>query len=98
MCPAHSTSTRGLSTASGGRALTHEHPRTGPSGKPRVSHYTLPSNACLLLGVRRIRTTSYHPISNGLVERMHRQLKAAIKCHATDRWTDTLPTVSPRDP
>ncbi|KAG8185162.1 hypothetical protein JTE90_005141 [Oedothorax gibbosus] len=51
------------------------------------------SSLSKLLGVRRIRTTSYHPISNGLVERMHRQLKAAIKCHATDRWTDTLPTV-----
>ncbi|KAG8184493.1 hypothetical protein JTE90_002340 [Oedothorax gibbosus] len=31
--------------------------------------------------------------SNGLVGRKHRRLKAAIKCHATDIWTDTLPTV-----
>lgn len=46
-----------------------------------------------LLGVHRIRTTSYHPISNGIVERMHRQLKAAIKCHATERWCEVLPTV-----
>uniref|UniRef100_A0A1X7UUW4 Integrase catalytic domain-containing protein n=1 Tax=Amphimedon queenslandica TaxID=400682 RepID=A0A1X7UUW4_AMPQE len=27
-----------------------------------------------------IRTTAYHPIANGLVEHLHRQLKAAIKC------------------
>ena len=46
-----------------------------------------------LLGVRKIRTTSYHPISNGLVERLHRQLKAAIKCHSTERWSETLPTI-----
>ena len=29
----------------------------------------------LRLGSKRIRTTSYHPIANGLVERFHRQLK-----------------------
>ncbi len=34
-----------------------------------------------LLGSSRIRTTAYHPIANGMVERFHRQLKASIKCH-----------------
>ena len=33
-----------------------------------------------ILGTQRTRTTAYHPIANGLVERLHRQLKAAIKC------------------
>ncbi|XP_018377617.1 PREDICTED: uncharacterized protein LOC108770484 [Trachymyrmex cornetzi] len=33
------------------------------------------------------------PGSNGTVERFHRQLKAAIRCHENDRWTETLPTV-----
>ena len=28
------------------------------------------------LGTTRIRTTAYHPIANGLVERFHRQLKS----------------------
>jgi hypothetical protein len=28
------------------------------------------------------RTTAYHPAANGLVERFHRTLKAAIMCHA----------------
>ena len=46
-----------------------------------------------LLGTNRIRTTSYHPASNGLVERLHRQLKAAIKTHNNTRWTEVLPLV-----
>ena len=46
-----------------------------------------------MLGSRHIRTTAYHPAANGMVERFHRQLKAAIRCHADDRWSDTLPTI-----
>ena len=46
-----------------------------------------------LLSTTRIRTTSYHPASNGLVERLHRQLKAAIKTHNNLRWTEVLPLV-----
>lgn len=46
-----------------------------------------------LLGIHRTRTTAYHPSSNGIIERFHRQLKAAIRCHNTDRWTEVLPTV-----
>ena len=45
-----------------------------------------------LTGMHRIRTTSYHPPSNGLVERFHRQLKAALKCH-DNVWTQALPLV-----
>ena len=47
-----------------------------------------------LLGAKRIRTTSYHPIANGLIERYHRQLKASLKAQANPtRWTDVLPMV-----
>lgn len=46
-----------------------------------------------MLGITHLRTTAYHPQSNGIIERFHRQLKAAIKCHQTNRWTDILPTV-----
>ncbi|KMQ86466.1 pol polyprotein [Lasius niger] len=46
-----------------------------------------------LLGAKHLRTTAYHPQANGMVERLHRQLKAAIKCHGSDRWTEVLPTV-----
>ena len=40
------------------------------------------------------RTTSYHPQSNGMVERFHRQLEAAIMAHESPNpWTITLPAV-----
>lgn len=45
-----------------------------------------------LTGTTHIRTTAYHPASNGMVERFHRQLKAAIRCHQS-RWTEALPAV-----
>ena len=46
------------------------------------------------LGTTRIRTTSCHPAANGLVERFHRQLKAALFCHAhPERWLLQLPLV-----
>ena len=38
---------------------------------------------CRLPGVMHLRMSAYHPASNGMVERLHRQLKAAIKCHDT---------------
>ncbi|KAG7310988.1 hypothetical protein JYU34_003841 [Plutella xylostella] len=46
-----------------------------------------------LIGASHHTTTSYHPAANGLVERLHRQLKAAITCHVNSRWTETLPLV-----
>ena len=46
-----------------------------------------------LAGTTHFRTTAYHPAANGMVERFHRQFKAAIKCHRHARWTETLPTV-----
>ncbi|XP_064463141.1 uncharacterized protein LOC135374070 [Ornithodoros turicata] len=47
-----------------------------------------------LLGVHHISTTAYHPSSNGLVERFHRQLKASlIAREAQTSWVDHLPVV-----
>ncbi|GFT23917.1 hypothetical protein TNCV_3207691 [Trichonephila clavipes] len=45
-----------------------------------------------MLGIQRIQTTPYHPSSNGMVERLHRTLKQAIRCHDT-KWTESLPVV-----
>ena len=47
-----------------------------------------------ILGIKRIRTTSYHPASNGMIERFHRQLKAAL-CSYPDqqRWSEYVPVV-----
>ncbi|XP_064464744.1 uncharacterized protein LOC135376101 [Ornithodoros turicata] len=39
-------------------------------------------------------TTAYHPCSNGLVERLHRQLKAALKTSEfPERWSEHFPLV-----
>ncbi|GFS77053.1 transposon Tf2-8 polyprotein [Trichonephila clavipes] len=46
-----------------------------------------------LLGVQKCRTTGYHPQANGMIEELHRPLKRAIKCHATERWTEVLPII-----
>ncbi|KAF8789732.1 Gag-Pol polyprotein like [Argiope bruennichi] len=47
------------------------------------------------LGSQRIRTISYHPASNGMVERFLRQLKDAVRCYclSTPRWTSILSMV-----
>ena len=51
-------------------------------------------NLCNQFGIIRNRTTSYHSQSNGMVERFHRQLKAAIIAHESPNpWTITLPAV-----
>lgn len=46
-----------------------------------------------LLGVHHIQTTAYHPASNGMIERWHRTLKAALTAHLSPHWTDLLPVV-----
>ena len=51
-------------------------------------------NLMRLIGTKQIRTTSYHPISNGLIERFHRHLKAALKCQTTpNNWVSLLPMI-----
>lgn len=47
-----------------------------------------------LLGVHHIRTTSYHPAANGMIERFHRQLKAAVRASPDPQsWVDFLPII-----
>lgn len=46
-----------------------------------------------LIGSTHFHTTAYHPQANGMVERLHRQLKTAIRCHQSGQWTKVLPTV-----
>lgn len=43
-------------------------------------------------GIVHHKTTSYHPASNGMIERWHRSLKAALMCH-DESWTTALPMV-----
>ena len=49
---------------------------------------------CRALGSKHVQTTAYHPQANGMVERFHRQLKAALRarCSGAD-WLEHLPWV-----
>ena len=44
------------------------------------------------VGFARVRTTAYHPQSNGFVERVHRTLKAALRSKQAS-WIRSLPIV-----
>ncbi len=47
-----------------------------------------------LLGIKHVQTTACHPQSNGMVERTHGQLKAALRARlAGSRWPEHLPWV-----
>jgi transposase InsO family protein len=46
-----------------------------------------------LFGFELCHTTSWHPAANGAVERLHRQLKAAIMAHTDKNWIEALPLV-----
>ncbi|KFD60497.1 hypothetical protein M514_27333 [Trichuris suis] len=47
------------------------------------------------LGIQLAPTSAYHPQANGMVERLHRQLKGALAAHAlaSRNWIDALPLV-----
>jgi transposase InsO family protein len=47
------------------------------------------------LGIEKRRTTSYHPASNGAVERQHRRLKASLRCKIKSQkdWVNDLPLI-----
>ncbi|XP_064470352.1 protein NYNRIN-like [Ornithodoros turicata] len=51
------------------------------------------TNLMRILGTKRSRTTAYHPASNGLVERLHRQLKVALRAAQHTPWPEALPLV-----
>ena len=49
---------------------------------------------CRERGIQHAPTTSFHPQSNGMVERLHRQIKDAIRARGGSRdWADHLPWV-----
>lgn len=52
------------------------------------------AECCKLLGIEHHTTTAYHPQANGMVERLHRQLKASLKARTTSpNWFAELPMV-----
>ena len=49
---------------------------------------------CSEYGVRHIPTTAFHPQANGMLERLHRQMKDALHARgSTAYWADHLPWV-----
>ena len=47
-----------------------------------------------LLGTKNIHTTAYHPQANGMVERLHRSLKASLRAELTGtNWLEHLPLI-----
>ncbi|CAH8562835.1 unnamed protein product [Schistosoma haematobium] len=68
-------------------------PSTVTTDRGQQFESALFSSLTRLLGTERIRTNAYHPASNGLVERFHRQLKSALRAHENDDWYETLPLV-----
>ena len=52
------------------------------------------AGVCRRLGMAHNKTTAYHPQSNGMVERVHRQLKEGLTARSADTdWPDHLPWV-----
>ena len=65
---------------------------TSDRGPQFTSH--LWSGLNKLLGIESFTTTAYHPQANGMVERLHRQLKASLKARlSSPNWMDELPLV-----
>jgi transposase InsO family protein len=68
------------------------HVLTSDSGPQFVSEVW--TTVCQQLGIFHKTTTAYHPQANGLVERLHRQLKEALRARlAGMEWEQHLPWV-----
>ena len=69
-------------------------PSTISSDRGRQFESQLWTSLMQLLGCKHLQTTSYHPITNGIIERFHRQLKSSLRGHTpTVHWTEALPLV-----
>jgi len=64
------------------------------SDRGRQFTSSLWAHVCQQLGIQHSLTTAYHPQSNGMVERCHRQIKDSLRARlAGARWPEHLPWV-----
>ena len=63
-------------------------PKQIHSDKDSNSESKLFSQLCHMLGVRKIRTTSFHPSSNGFIERWKRTLQKSLKLYTHQNQRD----------
>jgi cleavage and polyadenylation specificity factor subunit 1 len=68
-------------------------PQTITTDQGRQFESQLFQSLAKLCGVQLSRPTAHHPAANGLVDRFHRTLKAAITCHVDPNWTEEFPLV-----
>lgn len=68
-------------------------PLTIITDQGRQFESSLFNELCQLLNIKHWRASPYHPQSNGMVERLHRTLKAALTCKEVTNWTDHLPLI-----
>ena len=69
-------------------------PDTITSDRGSVFTSSLWNQLATRMGVTTNTTTSYNPEANGMVERLHRSLKAALMARSTsDKWKQELPWV-----
>ena len=69
-------------------------PSTIVTGRGRQFESHLWKNLMSFIGSKWARTTAYHPQTNGMVERFHRQLKCALKAQTNaNLWIEVLPLV-----
>lgn len=68
-------------------------PETVTSDQGRQFESDLFRELYYILGSHHIHTTAYHPQANGIVERFHRTLKAALMCRKGIKWSEELPVV-----
>lgn len=64
------------------------------SDQGRQFESSLFSELMKIMGIEKIRTTAFHPQSNGMIERWHRSMKAALMARLdSESWVNELPTV-----
>ncbi|GFT91430.1 retrovirus-related Pol polyprotein from transposon opus [Trichonephila clavipes] len=56
-------------------------------------HSSMYAEFTRMVGTEKIKTTTYHPISNGIVESFHRHLKSIIKAHENDTRSEIVPII-----